>query len=148
MFRALKTSQVFLLDSIAGIISITLIQIAFILLNFKREVDLQDVSVKSVVGFLIFISIHAVVTKLGQNVSLRITMASLVLWALLWNLYFTLLLFLSDRYLLSNPESLTYQHLLSEITAILVLIPLFTIIGLLVIVGIRFLFLDRQEHFD
>lgn len=148
MFRALKTSQVFLLDSIAGIISITLIQIAFILLNFKREVDLQDVSVKSVVGFLIFISIHAVVTKLGQNVSLRITMASLALWALLWNLYFTLLLFLSDRYLLSNPESLTYQHLLSEITAILVLIPLFTIIGLLVIVGIRFLFLDRQEHFD
>ena len=129
-----------IIDSIALIISIAVIQYCFAYISFEQYVNLERIAFNSVVGFLMYFIPLCVFTELGRNSRLLPTLYSVTVGSFLWNVYYSILMIQADwSYLCNNPEAFYHRHLAPDALAFGVLVPLFTGVSVGIILLARFL---------
>ena len=129
-----------LIDLIAIILSISLIQYMFIFISFDGKYNLSKIIFDSVVGILLFLVSLLLFANLVKPNNRPLAVGTAFLGSFLWILYkFVSGVVADSGYLSNHPSDFYSRHIEGSKIIFAILLPIFTIITLVFIVVVRFI---------
>jgi len=138
-----KTSFGFCIDVIGIALTILAVEGAFAYVSFDAEINLRRVLWDSVVGFLLFLVSHILISNLGNERSFLRALGSVGLGSFLWVTYkLVVITVLDSEYLATHPESYD-SHAFSVLRTLALLVPTFSVVGIVIISVLRMALMRR-----